>query len=51
MFIDVHYHVDRYVNNTGFELEQIERNRIFSISNSMDLSFYERNLELAGISA
>jgi TatD DNase family protein len=50
MLVDAHSHVDRYdlVGEGALEsaLEQIDRYRIFTISNSMDLASYERNLAI-----
>jgi TatD DNase family protein len=50
--VDAHAHLDGYCE-LGSErleaaLEEIVRLRIFTISNSMDLSSYERNLTIAG---
>jgi len=47
MLIDVHSHLDRYEENLEYVLEEIRRHRIFTISNSMDLPSYKRNLEIA----
>ncbi len=51
MFIDAHSHVDRYelVDKHALEssLAEITQNRILTISNSMDLPSYERNLEIS----
>jgi TatD DNase family protein len=51
MLIDAHAHIDRY-DLVGPEalpsaLGEIWRHRIFTISNSMDLPSYQRNLEIA----
>jgi TatD DNase family protein len=50
MLVDAHSHVDRYdlVGEGALEsaLEEITQHRIFTISNSMDLSSYERNLAI-----
>ena len=51
MLIDAHAHMDRY-DLVGAEalssaLEEIRQHRIFTISNSMDLPSYQRNLEIA----
>jgi TatD DNase family protein len=50
MLIDAHSHVDRYdlVSEEGLQnaLSEIIRHRIFTISNSMDLPSYKRNLEI-----
>jgi TatD DNase family protein len=50
MLVDAHSHVDRYdLVGEGvleFALEEITQYRIFTISNSMDLSSYERNLAI-----
>ena len=51
MLIDTHSHVDRYDRDGGSALKsalaEITQNRILTISNSMDLPSYERNLEIA----
>jgi len=51
MFIDAHAHLDGYdaLGPPALQaaLEEIERNRIFTISNSMDLPSYRRGLEIA----
>ncbi len=50
MFIDAHSHVDRYdlvdEQALGSALAEITQHRILTISNSMDLPSYERNLEI-----
>jgi TatD DNase family protein len=50
MLIDAHSHVDRYdlVDEHALEsaLAEIAQHRIFTISNSMDLTSYRRNLEI-----
>ncbi|MBN1318472.1 MAG: TatD family hydrolase [Anaerolineales bacterium] len=50
MLIDAHAHVDRYdlVGAGALEssLEEITLHKIFTISNSMDVSSYHRNLEI-----
>ena len=51
MFIDAHSHVDRYdlvdEQTLGSALAQITQHRILTISNSMDLPSYKRNLEIS----
>jgi TatD DNase family protein len=51
MFIDAHSHVDRYdlvgERALEFALAEIAQHRIFTISNSMDLPSYRRNLEIS----
>jgi hypothetical protein len=51
MLIDAHSHVDRYDLMDGHVLEsalaEIAQHRIFTISNSMDLPSYKRNLEIS----
>jgi len=51
MLIDAHAHVDRYdlVDDRALEsaLAEITRYGIFTISNSMDLASYRRNLEIS----
>jgi len=47
MLIDAHAHVDRYGDALPAALQEIERHRIFTISNSMGLESYQRNLEIA----
>jgi TatD DNase family protein len=51
MLIDAHAHIDRY-DLLGEEalrsaLHEIDHHKIFTLSNSMDLPSYERNLEIA----
>ncbi|MBU1319846.1 MAG: TatD family hydrolase [candidate division Zixibacteria bacterium] len=47
MLIDAHAHLDRYDDTLDEAIEQINSNRIFTISNSMDIPSYERNLKIA----
>ncbi len=51
MLIDAHAHIDRYdlleAEALQTALDEIHRHRILTISNSMDISSYERNLEIA----
>jgi len=47
MLIDAHAHVDRYEDDLRFALEEITEHGIFTLSNSMDLSSYRRNQEIA----
>ena len=51
MLIDAHSHVDRYdlVDECALEsaLAEITQHRILTISNSMDLPSYKRNLEIS----
>jgi TatD DNase family protein len=47
MLIDAHAHVDRYGDALPAALKEIERHHIFTISNSMGLESYQRNLEIA----
>lgn len=47
MLIDAHAHLDRYDETLDEAIEQISANRIFTISNSMDIPSYERNIEIA----
>lgn len=50
MFIDAHSHIDRYdlVDEQALEtaLAEIVQHRILTVSNSMDLPSYKRNLEI-----
>jgi TatD DNase family protein len=46
MLIDAHSHLDRYGDALESALEEITRHSIFTISNSMDLPSYRRNLEI-----
>jgi TatD DNase family protein len=46
MLIDAHAHLDRYGDALESALEEITRHNIFTISNSMDLPSYRRNLEI-----
>jgi TatD DNase family protein len=47
VFIDAHSHLDRYAEDLGQSLDETKQHKIFTISNSMDLQSYERNLEIA----
>lgn len=47
MLIDAHAHVDRYDDALESALGEITQSRILTISNSMDLPSYKRNLEIA----
>jgi TatD DNase family protein len=51
MFVDAHAHVDRYDlvdrQALGSALAEITQNGILTISNSMDLASYKRNLEIS----
>ncbi len=48
MLIDAHAHLDHYQDQSlEAALEEIRRYRILTISNSMDLPSYQRNLEIA----
>jgi TatD DNase family protein len=44
--MDAHAHLDKYEDALGSALEEITQHRIFTISNSMDLPAYRRNLEI-----
>ena len=46
MLIDAHSHLDRYEDALQSTLEEIMQHRIFTISNSMDLPSYRRNIEI-----
>jgi len=46
MLVDAHIHLDRYEAELDAALQEIVDNRIFSISNSMDVPSYRRNLEI-----
>ena len=54
MFIDAHAHLDRYDLQGEDALEtalhEIDYHRIFTLSNSMDIPSYKRNLEIAEMS-
>jgi len=47
MLIDAHAHLDLYEAELDAALQQIALHRIFTISNSLDLASYERNLTIA----
>lgn len=47
MLIDAHAHLDRYGDLVDKALNETERYRIFTISNSMDPDSYRKNLRLA----
>ena len=44
--IDAHVHLDSYSDEIDSVLEEIFKHRILTISNSMDIPSYERNLEI-----
>jgi len=46
LLIDAHAHLDRYGDTLESALEEITQHHIFTISNSMDLPSYRRNLEI-----
>jgi len=46
MLIDAHAHLDRYEDALEPALGEITQHSIFTISNSMDLPSYRRNLEI-----
>jgi TatD DNase family protein len=46
MLIDAHAHLDRYEDELDEALSQIEEDRIFTVSTSMGLPSYRRNLEI-----
>ena len=47
MFIEVHSHLDRYSEDLEQSLYEINKHKIFTISNSMDLQSYECNIAIA----
>lgn len=47
MLIDAHAHLDRYGDALESALQEIAQHRIFTISNSLDLPSYKRNLEIS----
>ncbi len=47
MLIDAHAHLDRYAESLAPALEEIERHRIVTLSNAMDLPSYSRVQEIA----
>jgi TatD DNase family protein len=47
MYVDAHAHLDRYGDDLGEVLAEIERDRIFTVSVSMDPPSYRRNVEIA----
>jgi TatD DNase family protein len=49
MWIDAHAHLDLYGADLDAALRQIAQHRIFTISNSLDLASYERNLAIAAV--
>ena len=49
VLIDAHSHLDRYQEALESALEEIAQHRIFTISNSMDLPSYWRNLEIGSL--
>ena len=49
MLIDAHAHLDRYEDALNPALQEIERHNILTVSNSMDIESYQRNLEIASM--
>ena len=47
MYIDAHAHLDRYEGELGYALEEVCKHKIFTISTSMDIPSYKRNLKIA----
>lgn len=47
MLIDAHVHLDRYEDKLDSAIQEINEKRILTISTSMDLPSYRRNLEIA----
>ena len=47
MLIDAHVHLDRYEDKLAPAIQEINQHGILTISNSMDLPSYRRNLEIA----
>ena len=47
MLIDAHAHLDRYEDELDSALKEINQNKIFTLSNSMDIPSYRQNLEIA----
>ncbi|GAG02118.1 unnamed protein product, partial [marine sediment metagenome] len=47
MLIDAHAHLDRYGDALESALQEIAQHKIFTISNSLDLPSYKRNLEIS----
>lgn len=45
--IDAHAHLDKYEKDLESVLQEIERNKILTISVSMDIPSYQRNLEIS----
>jgi TatD DNase family protein len=48
MLIDAHTHIAKYENNLDKVIREINEHKILTISNSMDVLAYERNLKIAG---
>jgi len=48
MLIDAHVHMDRYEDELDRALEEIRLRRIFTVSTSMSIPSYEKNIEVAG---
>jgi TatD DNase family protein len=47
VLVDAHAHLDRYEGDLESALAELRQHRILTISNSMDLPSYERNVEIA----
>jgi TatD DNase family protein len=47
MLIDAHTHLDRYTDRLDAALSEIETHRILTVTTSMSVPSYERNLEIA----
>lgn len=47
MYVDAHAHLDRYGDDLGEALAEIERDRLFTVSVAMDPTSYRANVEIA----
>jgi TatD DNase family protein len=50
MLIDAHAHLDRYGETLKTALQEINAQRIFTVTNGMDIPSYQRNREIAALS-
>ncbi|MFC1885468.1 TatD family hydrolase [Thermodesulfobacteriota bacterium] len=46
MLIDAHAHIDKYEESLEVALEEIKKYKIFTISTSMDIPSFEKNLKI-----
>lgn len=50
IIVDAHAHLDRYEGDQGRVIDEIESNRILTVSPSMNVPSYRKNLQIAAAS-